>query len=245
MTVAPREERAAALRRALAGPLPGPEAQRAAWPVPHRFPAADEDLPYGPAAVLVAVFPAGSKAAESESARSRSPGSRPGAGGSVTSYRFPLIRRRADMRHHGGQISLPGGECAAEEIAPLCALREAEEETGLPAADVEVLGLLTPVLVPVSLYRIQPVVGWLPAEPSWRAQASEVDAILLADPDRLLEEGLRGVVRREREGIRVDAPAYVIPDATGEEAQVWGATAIILAEFLTVWKRAREAGGTQ
>lgn len=144
------------------------------------------------------------------------------------------------MRRHPGQISLPGGECGASEDAAGCAVREAEEEIGLPASMVEVLGLLTPVLVPVSRYRIQPVVGWAAAAPStWAPQEDEVDAVLTADPDRLLAEGLRSALHRVREGVTVDAPAYVVAAPSGDDALVWGATAIILAEFLAVWGAVR------
>ena len=205
-----REARWTALKAALARPLPGAEAHRLAWPKPSR--GVEEDLrqSYAPAAVLIALCPG-------------------------EPFLFPLIRRRLEMRHHPGQISLPGGESEAGEEPASCALREAFEEIGLPADSVETLGLLTPITVPVSGYSIQPVVGWVRTPPRWRAQREEVDEILFADPDRLLVEGPRGTVRLERGGMRIEAPAYVVRDRAGEEANVWGATAIILAEFLAVW----------
>jgi 8-oxo-dGTP pyrophosphatase MutT (NUDIX family) len=221
------------LRRALAAPLPGREAHRDAWPerLERRSDPLEEET-YGPAAVLLALHPAEGRDALPPAAAtdSEAPDAR---------YCFPLIRRRADMKHHAGQISLPGGECDPREDPVACALREAEEEIGLHRSSVEVLGLLTPVPVPVSRYRIQPVVGWVSSRPLWVPQVEEVDAVFPADPDPLALEGPRGVVRREREGGRLDAPAYVVPDPAGGEALVWGATAIILAEFLALWRRAR------
>lgn len=207
----------AALRRALASSLPGRAAQSVAWP--DHLPARElpeEEESYGPASVLLAVCPAG-------------------AGG----YSIPLIRRHGGLRHHPGQISLPGGRCSSGEDPALCALREAEEEIGLPPERVEVLGFLTAVPVSVSRYRIQPVVGWVSAPPQWRPQAEEVTGMLLADPDDLVETGPASFVFRERGGFSIRAPAYLVLDGDGREEKVWGATAIILAEFLAVWRTAR------
>ncbi len=220
---------AEAIRRALRGrlalPLPGREAQRAAWPdgLPQR-----DDLPsgleYGPAAVLIALFPE--------------------HGIDPPRFGFPLIHRPGGSRRHAGQISLPGGECGPDEDSSACAVREAEEEVGLPAGSVEVLGFLTPVPVPVSRYRIQPVVGWIAHPPDvWTPQPEEVDGIFTADPDLLLAEGPRGRLARERERLRWEVPCYLVPDPPRKEATVWGATAIILAEFLEVWRAARERAG--
>jgi 8-oxo-dGTP pyrophosphatase MutT (NUDIX family) len=192
-------------------------------------------MEYGRAAVLIAIGgPAGRSFPEDPAALSSALHPQ-GAG----SYRIPLIRRPASMRHHAGQISLPGGECGAGETTLDCALREASEEIGLSPSEVEVLGNLTDVFVPVSRYRIQPVVGWVRHLPPWQPQVSEVEEILVADPDRLLAEGPRGRLQRERDGIAMTVPAFVVPDSSGAEALVWGATAMILGEFLQIWRKVR------
>ncbi len=218
-----------ALRMALAGPLPGPSAQQLAFPedIARRFDPADA-AGYGPAAVLLALFPVSAG------------GSLEPAGRVEARFAFPLIRRASGTGRHAGQIALPGGECGADETSPACALREAEEEIGLPATSVEVLGMLTPLPVPVSRYRIHPVVGWLDSAPApFTPQPEEVEGVFLADPDRLATEGPRGRFTRERDGTRLEVPCYVVPDPPREPARVWGATAMILAEFLAVWAMVR------
>ena len=235
----PRRE---ALRQALAGPLPGRSAQRQAWPddLPGRLDPPDAAT-FRCAAVLIALF---------EADRPPPPVGRgaalhlPGVTGSAH-VRFPLIRRPEDPGPHGGQIALPGGRCEPGETPAECALREAEEETGIRRTQVEILGTLTPVSVAVSRNRIVPLVGWVrPSTLAWRGQEGEVEEILFADPDRLCLEGPRRVPQRWRDGLVRDVPAWVVPAEGGGDddphearaAVIWGATAIILAEFLFLWR---------
>jgi 8-oxo-dGTP pyrophosphatase MutT (NUDIX family) len=214
-----------ALRAALAAPLPGYTTQLTAWPddLPSRLDEAVRDA-YGlePAAVLIALL--------------ERPGGR---------FLFPLIHRPPGGRAHAGQISLPGGGCTARETLAACALREAQEEIGLPTAAVEILGELTPVPVPVSRYRIRPFVGWVgdPAlaarEPEdWPIERAEVVSVLHADPDLLATAPPVRVLRRLHDGQVAAVPAFLVPGRLGV-AEVWGATAIILAEFLAVWRAVR------
>jgi 8-oxo-dGTP pyrophosphatase MutT (NUDIX family) len=214
-----------ALRDAFCGPLPGRAAQRVAWPddLPSRLEdAAAEAGSFEPAAVLLALI------------------ERPD--GAVF---FPLIRRPPGARTHAGQISLPGGGCLAGETPSECALREAEEEIGLSPDAVCILGGLSPVPVPVSRYQIRPFVGWVidPAlsprhESDWTIERAEVVSVLHADPDRLAMDPPRRVPRRLHDGRVLGVPAYAVSGPDGTE-EVWGATAIILAEFLTVWRGVR------
>lgn len=71
-----------------------------------------------------------------------------------------LVQRSPLLRLHPGQISLPGGSLEDGESAAEAAVRETEEEVGLPRARVDVVGALDPVLVPLSRFVVTPVLGW-------------------------------------------------------------------------------------
>ncbi|HWX96231.1 MAG TPA: CoA pyrophosphatase [Solirubrobacteraceae bacterium] len=137
-----------------------------------------------------------------------------------------LTRRRADLKRHAGEISFPGGRRDAEDAdLSETALREAEEEIGLPPAEVTLLGQLPPTPTFATNYVIHPFVGLIPAGLAWRPSAREVDAVLeLALQD--LREG-RTRTRLERRGISFETDAFVV----GEHI-IWGATARILQDLL-------------
>jgi hypothetical protein len=101
----------------------------------------------------------------------------------------------------------------------------------LTQALVEVLGALTPITIPVSRYRVEAFVGWVEGTPVFVPQESEVLRILLADPDTLSREGPRAFVERTTNGSPARFPAY---EVDGEK--VWGATALILSEFIQIWR---------
>jgi 8-oxo-dGTP pyrophosphatase MutT (NUDIX family) len=127
-------------------------------------------------------------------------------------------------------VSLPGGIPEGGESLPETALREAEEEVGLPRAGLLVLGGLTPVYIPVSGYRLYPFVGIRVEEGSpFRPRASEVHRILEVPLLHLSDPGLRRVEERRIRGRRYRVPYFLFG---GEK--VWGATAMILAEFAGV-----------
>jgi 8-oxo-dGTP pyrophosphatase MutT (NUDIX family) len=137
-----------------------------------------------------------------------------------------LTRRRADLRRHAGEISFPGGRQDPED-ADLrdTALREAEEEIGLPRDAVSLLGELPPISTFATNYLIHPFVGEIPAGRRWRASPREVDAVLEL-PLRALQES-RTHTRLERRGISFETDAYIL----GEHL-IWGATFRILEDLL-------------
>jgi 8-oxo-dGTP pyrophosphatase MutT (NUDIX family) len=137
-----------------------------------------------------------------------------------------FTRRRADLRRHAGEISFPGGRHDPED-ADLreTALREAEEEIGLPRADVTILGELDPTSTFVTGYLIHPFVGLIAAPHRWQTSPTEVDAVLEL-PLRALREG-RTRTRLERRGMSFETDAYIVDDTL-----IWGATARIVENLL-------------
>jgi 8-oxo-dGTP pyrophosphatase MutT (NUDIX family) len=146
---------------------------------------------------------------------------------------FPLIKRPVYPGVHSGQVALPGGKMEAEDPDVIfTALREAEEEIGIDAAKVEVMGRLSDLYIPASNFLVSPVIGFLEEIPRFVPEQKEVSRIIstsvleISRPDirkrRLLELGA---------GIRLDTPFFYID---GEV--VWGATAMILSELLCLLK---------
>jgi 8-oxo-dGTP pyrophosphatase MutT (NUDIX family) len=137
-----------------------------------------------------------------------------------------FTKRRTDLRRHAGEISFPGGRRDPED-ADLreTALREAEEEIGLPRADVEVLGELEPTSTFVTGYLIHPFVGLIPAGRRWRLSPAEVDSVLELPLQELRDGRTRTSI--ERRGITFETDAYIVG-----ETLIWGATARILESLL-------------
>ena len=145
---------------------------------------------------------------------------------------LPLTVRASTLPHHTGQVSLPGGRLDPGETIEQAALREAYEEVGLPAADVTVLGQLTPLPIPVSGHLLHPVVGLAASRPLFTPAAAEVDRLIEARLTHLLEPAAVRWKQRTRErppGGVIDVPYFRV-----DGADVWGATAMVLAEMLIV-----------
>jgi 8-oxo-dGTP pyrophosphatase MutT (NUDIX family) len=144
-----------------------------------------------------------------------------------------LTRRRADLRSHAGEISFPGGRQDPEDAdLQTTALREAEEEIGLPRSSVSLLGELQPISTFVTNYLIHPFVATIPPGLGWRLSPREVDAVLELPLHTLRESRTR--TRMERRGISFETDAYIL-----DGHLIWGATARILEDLL---KRLRTAG---
>ena len=155
---------------------------------------------------------------------------------------LPLTLRGSTLRHHTGQVSLPGGRVDEGESIEAAALREADEEVGLAPGTVEVLGQLTPLHVPVSRHLLHPVVGVTTARPTFRLSEPEVERLIevplarLRAPDAVAWEQRRRE-RSPRAGQLMEVPYFAVGGV-----KVWGATAMILAEFLAVIADVETAG---
>ena len=143
--------------------------------------------------------------------------------------------RASGLARHAGQISLPGGAQDEGETLVETALREAYEEIGIEKGAVRVLGELTPVHVIVSGFTLHPIVGVCDAPPTFAPAPHEVAEVLEVAIDELRDASRirRGI--RVREGVAIEYPYF---DLLGH--QVWGATAMVLGEFICLLEDEQE-----
>jgi 8-oxo-dGTP pyrophosphatase MutT (NUDIX family) len=136
-----------------------------------------------------------------------------------------FTKRREDLRRHPGEISFPGGRYdEGEPDLTATALREAEEEIGLPRDSVEILGALQPTPTIATGYAVYPFVGMIEPGRTWTLSAREVAQVIeFSLPDLLAGYGRRRLVRR---GLLIRTDTYVVGDHL-----IWGATARILADL--------------
>jgi 8-oxo-dGTP pyrophosphatase MutT (NUDIX family) len=134
-----------------------------------------------------------------------------------------LTRRSGHLSSHAGQVAFPGGKIEAFDASgEAAALREAEEEVGLPRADVEVLGRMDDFITGTG-FHIVPVLGLVPRGVRFWAAADEVQEVFCLPFEVLLDER---VPRRRRAVWRGETREFwVWPYA---DYVIWGATAAIL-----------------
>jgi 8-oxo-dGTP pyrophosphatase MutT (NUDIX family) len=138
-----------------------------------------------------------------------------------------FTRRRHDLRSHAGEISFPGGRRDEDEDdLRITALREAEEEIGLPREQVRIVGALAPTPTVATSFAIYPFVGLIEPGRTWTPSAQEVDEVL-----ELRLTDLRAAHARRRllhRGIPFRSDVYTV----GEGLVIWGATARIVGDLL-------------
>jgi len=139
---------------------------------------------------------------------------------------FALTERSPDLPDHPGQIGLPAGMQAPGEALERTALREAEEEVGIDAREVEHLGALSPVYIPPSDILLHAFVGHMHATPTLRPLPREVTRIFEVSLSTLLDSS---VLREETR--RLPTGDAIVPFFDFSGQKIWGATAIILAEL--------------
>jgi 8-oxo-dGTP pyrophosphatase MutT (NUDIX family) len=206
-----------ALRRRLAAPLPGLDAQLRMSPRPRLEAESGLDAnSLRPAAALLLIYP------------------------HDDAWHVPLTVRGSSLRHHTGQVSLPGGRLDVGETVEEAALREAHEEVGVVPTEVEVLGRLTSLPVYVSGHLLHPVVGFSQKRPKFTLASHEVERLievpitLLREPERVLWE--------ERTRILPPRGVMNVPYFDVLDTRVWGATAMVLAEFVALVEDLEKSG---
>jgi len=139
---------------------------------------------------------------------------------------FILTERTNEVQHHKGQISLPGGSWVKGEHLSETALRETEEEIGIPADEIEIICELTPLFVNVTGYMIHPFVGYVTKKPNIIPDPNEVKNVFTATISDLLNSKSSETELWTIRETPVDVPFYKL-----DKYKVWGATAMILSEF--------------
>jgi len=195
------------LETAFTRELPGQPAQDTLAPIPRReWPAGFDRARIRNAAGLLLLYP-------------------------IETLAHVVLTVRADtLGRHSGQVSLPGGAVDPGETFEQAALREAHEEIALPLdGGVRVIGALTPLDIAVSGFRLHPIVAIRSTRPALRPADGEVARIIEPGLDDLLDASCVRSTERMLEGRPRTIPAFHVNDD-----EIWGATAMILAEFLTL-----------
>lgn len=145
-----------------------------------------------------------------------------------------LIKRPVYQGIHSGQISFPGGKFEPSDRSLVeTALRETQEETGLSHDLIEIIGQLTPLYIPVSEIEVYPIVGFISARPIFHPDPHEVESLIEAPLSSLLAPA-----SKEAKPFKNEKYNGIIPYFNVQNYHVWGATAMILNEFLEIIKEA-------
>lgn len=146
-----------------------------------------------------------------------------------------LTQRHEYNGKHSGQVSFPGGKMEDEDESIIhTALRETHEEIGVNPDEIEVLGKLTDVYIPVSKFLVHPFIGYHKDVPQFTAEEKEVKEIISFDINDLLKDETLQLKDIKNPGglVLKNVPCFIINDKI-----VWGATALMLNEFKAVLKR--------
>jgi 8-oxo-dGTP pyrophosphatase MutT (NUDIX family) len=202
-----------ALQRDLLAPLPGREAQYQMAPRPRTG-----SLPYDQApasarrsGVLILFYPDRNDQGQEE-------------------IYLPLILRPTYDGVHSGQVGFPGGgweEGDADLIAT--ALRETYEEIGVAATAIQVLGQLSPLYVFASNHLVHPTVAWIDHKPIFQPDPHEVALVIEMPLHELLNPANLRLEQWQLRDRTAQVPFYYIQQQT-----IWGATAMMLSELLTL-----------
>ncbi|MBN2275672.1 MAG: CoA pyrophosphatase [Bacteroidales bacterium] len=201
-------KRIALLKSELSRPLPGKNVQMQMAPSLRR--PAMKTLPMRYSGVLLLLYP-------------------------VKNNLFTVFMKRTDYGGlHSGQVSFPGGKQEKEDASLIkTALRETHEEIGLLPGEVDILGNLSVVYIPVSNFKVLPVVGFTAKKPVFTIDPQEVNYLIETPLDFLMNPEIIKTEITTTGDLTVKIPYF---DINGHH--IWGATAMMLSEFLEVVRRA-------
>ncbi len=152
-------------------------------------------------------------------------------------WHIPFMRRSQDGRVHGGQISFPGGRRdQVDRDFTDTALREADEEMGIKAQQVRVIGALTELYIPPSNSIVYPRLAFAEQRPAFVADPIEVAEIIEVEVAQFFDEQRRSQHRVDiHGGSYIEAPGFTV----NESELIWGATAMMMSEVLHLIEEAR------
>lgn len=201
------------IRERMKLPLPG-------WPAQERMMGRVRPMPAAipadarPSAVLCLIFPLGER------------------------LHCLLMKRKEDNTAHSGQVSFPGGKFETTDADyTATALREANEELGILSAEVDILGPLTSLYIPVSNFNVYPFLAFTNTRPAYSLSHQEVSYVLELPIHALFHndrKAITHVTSPAMPGVTMKVNAYVLED----ETIIWGATAMILAEIEAIIREA-------
>ncbi|SNS20852.1 8-oxo-dGTP pyrophosphatase MutT, NUDIX family [Belliella buryatensis] len=145
----------------------------------------------------------------------------------------PFIKRPSYDGVHSGQIAFPGGKWEEQDVdLSMTALREAEEEIGIDPKKVRLVGKLSDLFIPPSNFLVSPFIGFMEETPLFKPDPYEVDRIINCPVNQLTDVSIRKEGKiTVREQYQLKAPYFDI-----ENEMVWGATAMMLGEFMYLWE---------
>ncbi len=142
-----------------------------------------------------------------------------------------LIKRTTYNGAHSGQVSFPGGKQEGNDESLIeTALRETREEVGISEKLVRVLGVLTPLHIPVSNMVVLPVIGVLEQQPEIHLNLQEVEYPIFVGLECFKDNRFKSVKILKVNNVPISAPFYSV-----EGEFVWGATAMIISELTEVF----------
>ena len=148
-----------------------------------------------------------------------------------------LIKRTSHPKdQHSGQISFPGGGLDESDKSLVdCALRETFEETGINREEIQVLGSLSPLYVYASNNMVYPYVGYYRGIPTFDPEPTEVEQIINVPLTYMMRPEIVSTTELQVRGFTLPEVPYY--DVNGHV--LWGATAMMMAELLSLWKEIR------